>query len=80
MCIRIDNQPIRKTKCKSYQTYRHTHKYCLKEPRCVRCTVKLLTVECYKPKCVPCGVSLLTNYRACVIAKGIKKKTSKLRS
>lgn len=83
----VEIQPLRSTKlipqCKRCQAYGHTHKYCSKEPRCVKCTKKHLTVDCNKPaedkpKCVHCGEAHPANYRGCMIAKEMQKIRNKL--
>lgn len=83
----VEIQPIRSTKlvpqCKRCQAYGHTHKYCAKEPRCVKCTGKHLTKDCRKPaedkpKCVHCGEAHPANYRGCIVAKEIQKFRSKV--
>lgn len=82
----VDIQPLRSPKlipqCKRCQVYGHTHKYCAKEPRCVKCTGKHLTKDCrkpaeQKPKCVHCGEAHPANYRGCIIAKEMQKIKNK---
>lgn len=82
----VEIQPLRSTKlipqCKRCQAYGHTHKYCAKEPRCVKCTGKHLTKDCKKsaddkPKCVHCGEAHPANYRGCMIAKEMQKIRNK---
>lgn len=86
---KIDVQPLKSPKlipqCKRCQAYGHTQKYCSKEPRCVKCTAKHLTVDCNKPrdakpKCVHCGESHPANYRGCVVAKELQKMRNVLKS
>lgn len=86
---KIEIHPLKNPKlipqCKRCQAYGHTHKYCKKEPRCVKCTGKHLTADCIKspqekPKCVHCGLPHPANYRGCEVAKEmqmIKNKTIK---
>lgn len=80
--IRVEILPLRKSRlvpqCKRCQSYGHTQKYCAKEPRCVRCTGKHLTINCDKPKnhlpkCIHCGEGHPANYRGCMIAKELQK-------
>lgn len=80
-CI-VEIQALRTSKlmpqCKRCQVYGHTQKYCSKEPRCVKCTGKHLTINCIKsadekPKCVHCGEAHPANYRGCMIAKEMQK-------
>lgn len=75
---KIEIHPLKNPKlipqCKRCQAYGHTHKYCRKEPRCVKCTGKHLTANCTKspqekPKCVHCGLPHPANYRGCEVAK-----------
>lgn len=75
---KIEIHPLKHPKlipqCKRCQAYGHTHKYCRKEPRCVKCTGKHLTANCTKspeekPKCVHCGLPHPANYRGCEVAK-----------
>lgn len=82
----VEIQPLKTTKlipqCKRCQVYGHTHKYCSKEPRCVKCIGKHLTINCKKtaeekPKCVHCGDAHPANYRGCMIAKEMQRIRSK---
>ena len=75
---KIEIHPLKNPKlipqCKRCQAYGHTHKYCQREPRCVKCTGKHLTANCTKspqdkPKCVHCGLPHPANYRGCEVAK-----------
>lgn len=64
--------------CKKCQGYGHTQKYCAKEPRCVKCTGKHLTIACDKPKndkpkCIHCAGEHPANYRGCMVAKEMQK-------
>lgn len=79
---KIEIHPLKTPKlipqCKRCQAYGHTQKYCSKEPRCVKCTGKHLTVDCKKPaaekaKCVHCGEPHPANYRGCAVAKELQK-------
>jgi len=82
MGFRVEIMPIKKSKlvpqCKRCQAYGHTQKYCAKEPRCVKCTGKHLTIDCTKPenakpKCIHCGEEHPANYRGCIVAKEMQK-------
>lgn len=69
--------------CKRCQAYGHTHKYCQKEPRCVKCTGKHLTANCTKspqekPKCIHCGLPHPANYRGCEVAKQMQIMKNKV--
>lgn len=84
---KVDIQPVKTSKlipqCKRCQAYGHTHKYCSKEPRCVKCTGKHLTRDCtkpsdIKPKCVHCGEPHPANYRGCMVAKELQSLKNKL--
>lgn len=84
---KVDIQPIKSSKlipqCKKCQAYGHTQKYCSKEPRCVKCTGKHLTIDCKKPaeakpKCVHCGEAHPANYRGCIVAKELQTIRNKL--
>lgn len=84
-CV-VEIQPLRTAKlipqCKRCQVYGHTHKYCSKEARCVKCTGKHLTKDCtkpaeMKPKCVLCGEAHPASYRGCMVAKEMQKMRSK---
>lgn len=80
--------PLRKStlvlQCNKCQAYKHTQLYS-KEPRCVRCTGKHLTVKCDRPKNaqpkrIYCGEGYPANYKGCIIAKkmqNIKNKYTK---
>lgn len=83
---KVDIQPLRTTKlipqCKRCQAYGHTQKYCSKEPRCVKCTGKHLTIDCnkpleVKPKCVHCGEPHPASYRGCMVAKELQNIRNK---
>lgn len=70
--------------CKNCQAYGHTKKFCSKEPRCVKCAGRHLTMECQKeknqnPKCVNCGAEHPANYRGCIVAKEIQSIRNKHR-
>ena len=80
--MQVSIEPVRASKfvpqCKNCQVYGHTHKYCRKDPRSVRCAGKHLTMECTKskqspPKCANCGENHPANYRGCLVAKEIQK-------
>lgn len=86
MGCKIEIHPLKTPKlipqCKRCQAYGHTQKYCSKEPRCVKCTGKHLTVDCKKPatekaKCVHCGEPHPANYRGCAVAKELQIIKSK---
>lgn len=75
MKIRIE--PLRKTnlipQCKRCQLYGHTHNFCNRQPKCVKCAGKHLTAECRKspnekPKCANCKLEHPANYRGCEVA------------
>ena len=77
----VEIQPLRKSKlipqCKQCQAYRHTQRYCNKDPRCVKCAGKHDTKECRKPKeaqpkCVHCGEAHPANYRGRSVAKALQ--------
>lgn len=84
---RVTVETLRMTKlipqCKRCQGYGHTQKYCQREPRCVKCLEKHLTLECLKtkdnskPKCCHCGEEHPANYRGCLIAKDLQKMKAK---
>lgn len=82
MHIKVEILPLRKSKliaqCKRCQAYGHTQRYCVRQPRCVRCPGKHITRECdkpknVKPKCVHCGDEHPANYRGCFVAKEMQK-------
>lgn len=81
--VRVEILPSRKSKlvpCKKRQAYGHTQRYCSKEPHCVRCTGKHLTIKCNKPKdaepkYIHSGRNHPANYRGCTIAKEMQKLT-----
>lgn len=64
--------------CKNCQNYNHTHKYCNKEARCVKCAGKHETKDCLKPrdalpKCIHCGEGHPASYRGCAVAIELQK-------
>lgn len=82
----VEVEALRKNKilvqCKKCQSFGHSHNYCGKEPRCVKCVGKHLTSECSKvredpAKCVLCGDAHPANYRGCTVAKELQKIKNK---
>ena len=80
--MKVEIQALRKSRlipqCKRCQLYGHTHNYCNRDPRCVKCAAKHLTKECKKPrdspaKCVNCGEPHPASYRGCIVAKELQK-------
>lgn len=74
-------EPLRKSKfvpqCKRCQDFGHTQKFCMKEPRCVKCAGKHHTSECKNPKnaparCANCREAHPASYRSCEVAKRIQ--------
>lgn len=64
--------------CKRCQSYGHTHNYCKKTARCVKCAGMHETQSCNKPKsetakCIHCGQGHPASYRGCYIAKELQK-------
>lgn len=64
--------------CKRCQGFNHTQKYCAREPRCVSCAGKHLSVLCNVEKtkpafCINCKGQHPANYRGCEIAKELQK-------
>lgn len=52
--------------------YRHSHNYCTKTPRCVRCGNEHLSNDCKQPKtaqpkCANCGEAHTSNYKGCLV-------------
>lgn len=75
-------QPYKIPQCKRCQRFEHTHAYCKREPRCVKCAGSHLTLECLAdktntPKCCNCGQSHPASYRGCIVAKELQRKRSK---
>lgn len=75
-------EPTKKSKlipqCKSCQSFGHTHNYCSKPPRCVKCSGKHNSKDCQKsekdaPKCFNCGEPHPASYRGCIVAKELQK-------
>lgn len=67
--------------CKRCQRFEHTHSYCKREARCVKCAGSHLTIECKvdkkaPPKCSNCHEAHPANYRGCVVAKELQKRRS----
>lgn len=65
--------------CKKCQRYGHTHKFCKRNPTCVKCAENHLTAECTKPrntpaKCTNCSEAHPANYRGCIVAKELQKR------
>lgn len=65
--------------CKRCQRYGHTQGFCQRQPACVRCAGKHLTVECNMPQntgaqCFNCGGKHPANYRGCTVAKELQKR------
>lgn len=81
--IRVKIEPLRKTsekipQCQRCQGYNHTQKYCSRDPRCVKCLGKHLTIECVLNRneahtCVNCHGRHPANYRGCEVAKELQK-------
>lgn len=64
--------------CKRCQEYGHTHNFCHKTPRCVKCDKQYFSRDCSKPqqedpKCVHCGEKHPANYRGCEVYKELLK-------
>lgn len=64
--------------CKRCQGFNHTQKYCAREPRCVSCAGKHLSIQCNVEKtrpavCINCKGQHPANYRGCDIAKELQK-------
>lgn len=82
--IVVKIEPVRKStrlilKCKRCQGYNHTHAYCQKEPRCVKCAGAHLSEECGikrqdSPTCINCKGKHPANYRGCEVAKELQKR------
>ena len=90
MGMRVRIEPLKKAtgiipQCKNCQAYNHTHKYCYKETRCVKCLGKHSTKDCNVARntpavCVNCGQNHPASYRGCEVAKmlqGMRNKASK---
>lgn len=65
--------------CKRCQRFEHTHSYCKREARCVKCAGSHLTINCKldkqaAPKCSNCHEAHPANYRGCVVAKELQKR------
>jgi hypothetical protein len=82
---KVQIEPLRKTnlipQCKRCQDYGHTHNYCHKTSRCVKCGKQHPTQDCSKPahespKCVHCGDNHPANYRGCAVYKDLLKLRS----
>lgn len=82
MGYKIEVHPLRKSRlipqCKICQAFGHTKKFCSKEPRCVKCAKKHLTIDCSqskeeRPKCYNCGEAHVASYRGCLVAKELQK-------
>ena len=70
---KVEIRPLRKSKliphCKQCQAYRHTQRYCNKDPRCVKRAGKHHTKEKETQlKCVHRGEAHPANYRGCSVA------------
>lgn len=72
--MKIDNKIV--PQCRRCQCFSHTHNFCRKNPRCVKCAGKHLSPECpfkgriLNPKCVNCGaIGHPASYRGCPFAK-----------
>lgn len=80
MSSRVQTEPLRSKiipQCKRCQEYGHTHNFCDKTPRCVKCG-KHFTRDCTKPtheepKCAHCGKNHPANYRGCEVYKDLRK-------
>lgn len=64
--------------CKKCQSFGHTHNFCSKDPRCVKCAGMHDTKNCTKLKvdkvqCIHCGLDHPASYRGCLIAKELQK-------
>lgn len=69
---------IRIPQCKRCQGFNHTQKYCAREPRCVSCAGKHLSIQCNVEKtkpaiCINCKGEHPANYRGCDVAKELQK-------
>lgn len=81
---KVKIEAIRKQKeqipqCRRCQRFEHTQSYCKREPRCVKCAGKHLTIECKldrkaPPKCSNCDKAHPANYRGCIVAKEFQNR------
>ena len=81
--MRVKIEALRSNKlipqCKKCQKYGHTHKYCQRQAKCVKCAGDHRTADCKKPsdtppKCANCLEAHPANYRGCLIAKELQNK------
>lgn len=81
--MKVKIEPLRKTsdmipQCKRCQGFNHTRKFCHRDPRCVKCAEKHLTIDCKlsrnsKPTCINCQEQHPASYRGCEVAKQLQK-------
>lgn len=78
-CIVIFEAPHHKrtiSQCTKCQKYGHTKNYCTRDPVCVKCAGRHLTIECKNQikevKCALCGGKHTANYKGCEIYKALK--------
>lgn len=67
--------------CHRCQEFGHTRSYCKKPPRCVKCGLGHLTIDCQKdenvpPRCVHCLQDHTANYKGCRVYKHIQNRRS----
>ncbi|CAH0384756.1 unnamed protein product [Bemisia tabaci] len=76
-------EPVRPKKtlsqCKKCMCFGHTHRYCAKDPRCLKCAGPHDTSECTKsievpPTCALCGEHHTANWRGCKVYREIRKR------
>lgn len=64
--------------CKKCQGFNHTQRYCSRDPRCVSCAGKHLSINCVDktkpPECVNCRSNHPANYRGCEVAKELQRQ------
>ena len=68
--------------CKKCQNYGHTHNYCQRKARCVKCAAEHLTQECKKTKqepckCANCDGNHTANWKGCPIYQAKLKQMLK---
>jgi hypothetical protein len=67
--------------CANCQRYGHTKNYCLRTPRCVKCSGTHLTSQWSRKErssnvcCVLCNGNHPANYKGCMVYKDLQKKT-----
>lgn len=81
--MRVKIEAVKKSshnipQCKRCQGFHHTHNYCSREPRCVKCAGKHTIDKCDKsdnitPKCVNCHGEHPASYRGCDVAKELQR-------